>query len=174
MLCEACGKYEAVVHIQTLAPDGSSATRSLCQRCATRLRTLPGVHALDISEFLGALFERIHQSRVEKENDRFEATCPACGLSYDEYKKEPRLGCAECYAAFREPLEEALVKRNGSALYVGETPGGTDELNTDIYQIKKLREQMLKAVEDEKFETAAAIRDEIRALEQKIGEKKEA
>ena len=111
MLCEECGKYEATVHIQTLAPDGSATTRSLCQRCVNKLRMMPGVHALDISEFLGALFERIHQSRLEKDADRFDATCPVCGMSYADYKKDQLLGCAECYKAFREPIEEALVMK---------------------------------------------------------------
>ncbi len=174
MLCEECGKYEATVHIQTIAPDGSTATRSLCQRCVNKMRMMPGVHALDIGEFLGALFERIHQSKLEKDSDRFEATCPMCGLSYADYKKDQRLGCAECYKAFREPIEEALVKRNDSAIYVGRAPGGEQQLNGDIYQIKKLREEMQRAVNEEKFETAAAIRDEIRALEDKIGARKEA
>ncbi|MBQ9409369.1 MAG: UvrB/UvrC motif-containing protein [Clostridia bacterium] len=174
MLCEECGKYEATVHIQALAPDGSSTARSLCQRCASKLRMMPGVQALDISEFLGALFERIQQSRLEKDSDRFDATCPVCGLSYADYKKDQHLGCAECYKAFREPIEEALVKRNDSAIYVGRAPGSEEQLNADIYQIKKLREEMQRAVSEERFETAAAIRDEIRALEEKTGARKEA
>ena len=174
MLCEECGKYEATVHIETLTPEGESTTRSLCQRCVNKLRMMPGVHALDIGEFLGALFERIHQSRMEKDSDRFEATCPGCGMTYAEYKREQRFGCAECYRAFREPVEEALVKRNDSAIYVGRTPGSEEQVNSDIYQIKKLREEMQMAIAEEKFEIAAAIRDEIRALEDKIGARKEA
>ena len=154
MLCEECGKNEATVRIEAIAPDGSTTTRSLCQRCVGKLRMMQGVRALDISEFLGALFERIHQSRVEKDSDRFDATCPDCGLTYAEYKKEQRLGCAGCYKAFREPIEEALVKRNDSAIYAGRAPGGEEQLNDDIYQVKKLREQMRKAVEEERFETA--------------------
>lgn len=174
MLCEECGKNEAVVHIQAVAPDGSATTRSLCQRCFGKLKMIQGVQALDISEFLGALIGRIHQSRLEKESDRFDATCPTCGMTYAEYKKEQRLGCADCYKAFREPIEEALVKRNDSAIYVGSAPGSDETLNDDIYRVKKLREQMQKAIGEEKFETAAALRDEIRALEEKIGARKEA
>ncbi len=169
MLCEECGKNEATVHIQAMLPDGTTSTRSLCQPCMNKLRAMPGIYALDISEFLGALFERIRQSRQEKDSDRFDATCPVCGLSYAEYKKDMKLGCAGCYKAFREPIEEMLVRRNGSALYVGGMPDGESALNLDIYQVKKLREQMKRAVEEEKFETAAAIRDEIRSLEEKIG-----
>ncbi len=174
MLCEECGKYEATVQIQMLAPDGTGITRSLCQRCVSKLRPMAGVHALDIGEFLGALFERIHQSKLEKDSDRFEASCPGCGLSYNDYKKDQRFGCAQCYKAFREPIEEALVKRNDSAIFVGQAPDSEEQLNSDIYQIKKLREEMQRAVEEEKFETAAAIRDEIRALEDKTGARKEA
>ena len=174
MLCEECGKYEATVHIQALAPDGSSTTRSLCQRCVSKLRMMPGVHALDIGEFLGALFERIHQGKMEKDLDRFDATCPACGMTYAEFKKEQRLGCNECYKAFREPIEEALVKRNDSAIYVGCVPGSGEQLNGDIYHVKKLREEMQRAVEEERFENAAALRDEIRALEEQMGARKEA
>ena len=168
MLCEECGKNEATVHIQALMPDGSTVTRSLCQRCTSKLRAMQGIQALDISDFLGALISQIHLSRSEKENDRFDATCPNCGLTYGEFKKNWVFGCADCYKAFREPVEEILVRRNGSALYVDKSPESEEKLNSDIYQVKKLREQMQKAVEEEKFETAAAIRDEIRALEQKL------
>ena len=69
MLCEECGKNEATVHIQAMLPDGTTSTRSLCQPCMNKLRAMPGIHALDISEFLGALFERIRQSRQEKDSD---------------------------------------------------------------------------------------------------------
>ncbi|MBQ3669103.1 MAG: UvrB/UvrC motif-containing protein [Clostridia bacterium] len=168
MLCEECGKNEATVHIQALMPDGSTMDRSLCQRCMSKLRAMPGIHALDISEFLGALIGQIHQSRMEKESDRFDATCPGCGLTYAEFKKNLACGCADCYKAFREPIEEMLVRRNGSALYVDKAPGSEEKLNSDIYQVKKLREEMQKAVQEERFETAASIRDEIRALEEKL------
>ena len=166
MLCEECGKNEATVHFQALSPDGSSETRNLCMDCMNKIKSHMGANTVDITGFLGALLSRLGAVKQEKESgDRFEGVCPACGTTYQEAKKTGLMGCSECYKTFREPLIEMLVKRNGSALYVGCAPGTGDVLNGVIYRLKKLRGEMMDAVEKEDFETAARLRDEIRKLE---------
>ena len=173
MLCEQCGENEATVHVEAIAPDGSSFSRELCQECASKLRpAFGGVQGLDISDFMTALLGRLRMGR-EKENDRFSAVCPKCGMEYKEYKKTKVLGCAECYRAFREPLEEMLVTKYGSALFIGSAPGGR-ELHEDIRRAQKVRDDLQKAIEQEEYETAARLRDELRALEEKLGERRKA
>ncbi len=161
MLCEQCGENEATVRVEAFAPDGSSAARMLCQDCARKLR--PNLRALDISDFLNALIGKIREDRQEKEQERFDASCEECGLSWAEYRRRGTLGCPGCYRAFREPLEEMLVKKNGSALYMGITPAGA-RVNDEIYALKKLKEQLKSAIDSEDFERAAVLRDEIKRL----------
>ena len=174
MLCEQCGENEATVHVEAIAPDGSSVSRELCQECASRLRPAFGeMKALDISDFMTALLGRLRMGRGEKENDRFSAVCPKCGTEYREYKKNKLLGCAECYRAFREPIEEMLVRKYSSALYIGSAPGGR-ELHEDIRRAQTLRDELQKAIRQEEYETAARLRDELKALNEKIGERRDA
>lgn len=168
MLCEECGKNEATVHIQAIAPDGTSTQRALCAECMAKLKPrLPGVNAFDITDFLGALIGKIHAERQERDNDRFEATCSCCGSTWAEVRKSGRMGCAQCYKAFREPMEEILVKKNGSALFADNGPNQTANPNEAVYLIRHLREEMARAIKEEDFETAARLRDEIRAMEKK-------
>ena len=166
MLCEECGKNEATIHFQTIGPEGEQMSKDICEECFEKLKArMPGVNAIDISGFLGALLGKLAGARQERENDKFDAVCPTCGTKYAEFKRSQNLGCANCYGAFRERIEEILVKRNHSALYTGSAPHSAKGANEEIYKYKKLKEEMKQAIAGEDFERAAKIRDELRRLE---------
>ena len=173
MLCEQCGENEATVRVEAYAPDGTSAARMLCAECASKLRpNFKALRALDISDFLNALIGKIRENRQEKEADRFDARCSICGYTFADYRKSGVVGCAACYRAFREPIEEVLVKHNGSALYMGSAPDG-GQTNDDIYRLKKLKDKLRAAVEQEDFESAARLRDEVRELSGRLNARRE-
>ena len=118
-----------------------------------------------------AILGRIQQSRArDSQAEKINAVCPVCGMNSREFRNGGRLGCAACYKAFREPVEEQLMKLNGSAVYVGQSPSG-NSVNADIYRIKKLRADMQKAISEEEFELAASLRDQIRSLSDAEGKR---
>ena len=95
--------------------------------------------------------------------------CRECGMTYKEFRKVGRLGCSSCYAAFSPQLERLFRRIHGAARHEGKgprpsssepepSPGSGDEW-------QKLREALRKAVAEEAFEKAAAIRDRIAQLE---------
>ena len=78
------------------------------------------------------------------------------------------MGCAECYNSFYEKLLPSLTRVHGKTAHIGKRPinaGGGDALN-----IEELKTRLEKAVLNQDFETAAKLRDEIKALLSKGGE----
>ena len=174
MLCEECGINEATVHIQAIAPDGTTSSKALCQSCMEKFKSSRlGMGAVDISKFLGSIFGHLAaKAELSGAAEKFEGKCGVCGTEYSSFARSGMLGCPACYKAFRERVEENLIKINGSALYVAEGER-LERTESPALRARRLRDEMKKAVENEEFETAAALRDELRQLEMQLAAGKE-
>ncbi len=89
--------------------------------------------------------------------------CSECGMTYKEFRKVGRLGCSRCYSAFSAQLERLFKRIHGAARHEGKGPRPSSPEFGDEWQ--KLREALRKAVAEEAYEKAAAIRDRIAQLE---------
>lgn len=94
--------------------------------------------------------------------------CANCGLTYADFKKIGRLGCGECYNAFRKYLGVLLKKIHGSNQHVGKSPfkAAAKVIGKKI-DPQELRRRLQQAIEIEAFEEAAQIRDQIKEIEKK-------
>ena len=90
MLCEECGQREAEV-LMTAVVNGESVTRQLCRECFQKYK------AGDIQSVLAAVLAAMNQSAKKPG-----LVCPRCGETYAEFQKSGKMGCAECYQAFRK------------------------------------------------------------------------
>lgn len=163
MLCEECGKNQATVSITVSTGSGVS-TRRLCPECMKKMEV--SLAKGDIQTFLSSILSVLGKEKKESKPD---LTCPACGLSYAEFEHSGRLGCAQCYRAFAEPLRPMLQKIHGRTQHAGRRPAAfkpdpQDELDA---QILELKQKMEAAVAEENFEDAAKYRDELRSLSEK-------
>jgi protein arginine kinase activator len=96
--------------------------------------------------------------------------CEDCGLTYIQFSKLGRFGCAKCYDHFRHKLEPMLKRIHGQTTHTGKVPkrsGGVMQIKREI---ERLKFQMHQAIEQEEFERAAQIRDQVRAIEQQLRE----
>ena len=93
--------------------------------------------------------------------------CPVCGLNFEEFKSGDglRLGCAECYQAFAEPVEVYLKTLQSSTRHEGKIPKRSGVKLRQKRDVTRLRDALKKAVEAENFEEAAKLRDQIREME---------
>ena len=122
-----------------------------------------------LKSFLQYVFEVVEG--VEQQQSDDDQFCHACGLTYGEFKKTGKLGCASCYDAFRGHISRALQNIHGNSEYKGRIPAAEGRKYEFMMMRRELAEnkQMLrKAVEAEEFEDAAKYRDTINALTQKI------
>jgi len=162
MLCQDCKKHEATVHLTQIA-NNEKKVLSLCKKCAAK----KGFHSpLDnvpfpLSEILsGFIQHEITADRGSSEN----LVCPGCGLSFDEFIKQGRFGCGDCYRTFRSKLEPIMRKIHGSSLHKGKLPASDSDDILPIKEEERLEAELKKAVEAEDFERAADLRDKLQAI----------
>ncbi|NLO90884.1 MAG: hypothetical protein GX410_02665 [Elusimicrobia bacterium] len=84
--------------------------------------------------------------------------CQACGLCYSDYLSSGRLGCPNCYAAFRGAMQKLLPQGQGhypgAAQAKARPKAGPLPLKSE-----SLQEELQLAVGREDFERAALLRD---------------
>ena len=162
MLCEKCQKRPATVHMQQIIY-GQITEMHLCQDCAAQSDS-----PLSFEQFLHGLLdmfsgmqENVSQQKPETNNYR----CSVCGLSFEDFKRTGKLGCAECYQSFRREMDPILKNIQGGNRHDGKYPqkAGISLLNRR--KIDKLKVELVKAIEEEEYENAARLRDQIRGLE---------
>lgn len=172
MLCQNCGKREATTHIKRVV-NGETSESHLCAECASSLgyTDVFGGFGLSFGDLLGGFLGE--GSPVSGKLSKVHR-CEKCGNSWNDIVREGRLGCAECYQTFYDKLLPSLQRIHGRIQHTGKIPGGehahtpvqkksAEELRKE--KIEQLKAEMQAAVEEQNFEQAAKLRDEIKALE---------
>jgi len=101
--------------------------------------------------------------------------CPTCNMTYKQFAKVGRFGCASCYETFKEQQLKPMLKRlhGGHTHHCGKIP---ERMGGNIHLKKELDELKLKlkqCVQKEEFEKAAQTRDQIRSIENQLSEHRE-
>jgi protein arginine kinase activator len=157
MLCCLCKEKEAKVHLTQIQGDKMQKV-DLCEDCAKTkgVTDSTGFYLADMLLGLGASQE------IEQAGGGTEVKCPRCGFSQADFKKAGRLGCSECYHTFSEPLEGLLKTMHKGTRHVGKVPESLRQ-NRDLSdRLKLLHKRLTQAIQDEDFEEAAILRDEIK------------
>ena len=164
MLCCICKEKEATVHLTQIAGDKMQKV-DLCEDCAKHkgVNDPAGFSLADLLLGLGASTE------MEQAAGGAELKCPKCGFTQADFKKAGRLGCAECYTTFAEGLEGLLKTMHKGTRHVGKAPQALQQSRDLAERLKVLQKKLVKAVEEEDFEQAALLRDEIRQVSSKTG-----
>jgi protein arginine kinase activator len=95
-----------------------------------------------------------------------ELTCPACGFTQSEFKKLGRLGCPACYDVFENELGPVLRAMHRGLEHKGKVPKNYLNAKRRLAKIQELEASLAEAVLAERFEEAAAIRDQIKSLKE--------
>lgn len=174
MLCDVCNKNPATVHLTEIVDDQMNELH-LCEECARQKSAQMEQH-FGLSDLLAGLAE-FEKPTASKDKD-VEATimlkCPNCGLTYADFKKIGRLGCSECYTAFKKYLVPLIKRIHGSNIHFGKSPVKTTVVKSTKKKpdLQDLRGKLAKAIDAEAFEEAARIRDQIKDLEKEQDETK--
>lgn len=159
MICEECNQNLATVVITVLV-NGETRTRHLCQTCVGKIQN--SFQQGDIQSFLSSLMSSIsssvHSSAAPK------LTCSRCHLTYEEFQKTGKLGCAQCYEDFRDQLKPLLLRIHGRSQHAGRIPAMNAAAQEKKKVIAELRTKMDQAVAQENFEEAAVLRDRLKQL----------
>ncbi len=164
MLCQKCFKNKATVKITEII-NGEEKELYLCEKCALSLGIQKTVKQLP------ELFQSLMVDVFKEEPSlpaRHSASlkCPYCGTTWDDFKRTGLLGCDRCYETFYPQLQGVLKQIHGNTHHIGSRPSG--QKTPVVQNLKKLQEELKKAVAEEAFEKAAHLRDQIRELQGKI------
>lgn len=170
MLCDLCAKNPATVHLTEIIDDQMSELH-LCEECA-RQKSAQMESQFGLSDLLAGMVE-FEKPTKEKETEGM-LKCLNCSLTYADFKKIGRLGCGDCYTAFKRYLIPLLKRIHGLSQHAGKSPLKVAKVSKKKMDLQELRRVLVKAIEEEAFEEAARIRDQIRELEKKEKKQNEA
>lgn len=179
MICQSCGKRQAVTQIKTNI-NGVVSEYNLCPECAKKMgyQTASDFYNpfLNLNSLLGSFFGK---DKVAETVER----CPVCGASFRDISQSGKVGCAECYHVFHDQFLPSVQRIHGNTCHNGKIPTGMsmqvmpesnltvtkEEPKTETAQqrkIRELKEQLQTAIAEQNFEQAAVLRDQIKELEQ--------
>ena len=163
MLCIICKQNQAKVHLTQIVGEKMQKV-DLCEECAKSkgVNDPAGFSLADLLLGLGASQELAGTSGGEQ------IKCPNCGFTQADFKKAGRLGCSECYVTFAEGLEGLLKTMHKGVRHVGKIPQALKQGRDLTDQLRQLQKRLDKAVNEEDFERAANLRDEIKTTRHKL------
>lgn len=177
MICQECKERPASLHF-TKVVNGEKTVVQLCERCAQEkgeMFLLEGGSGFSINDLLAGLLNPSFQNTTPHSALSSQIVqCDECGMTYQQFANVGRFGCANCYEAFKDQLIPILKRlHSGNIVHGGKVP---DRIGGSLHLKKKIQElkgELVSLIEQEEFEKAAEVRDQIRSLEKKLIEGEE-
>ncbi len=162
--CEICGLKDAVIHIRQIQKDLVHELH-ICEECAQEKGLIREEDSeLPITNQLSGLLEGKDVTGALEVKD----ACPKCGLKAVEFRKQGKLGCAECFEAFDKDIRAILSQMAARPRHTGKLPHTLSVEHAASAEGEGLREELREAVEREDYEQAARIRDKLREMEPNV------
>jgi protein arginine kinase activator len=160
MLCQICQKNDATIHLTEIT-DGVRAEMHICEHCAAEQDISVKTH-IPINELLSNLLAVQPTDDELSDPSEMKLSCPVCGSTLDQFRKEGLLGCAYDYEVFGKMLSPLIEKaHNGKTTHCGKVPSRTPKDSKKQMKLLNLRQRLETAVHNEDYELAAKLRDEI-------------
>ncbi len=168
MKCQQCEKA-ATFHITELT-GGKPQELHLCEDHARQYLTSSASEPASVGGMAAALAQQMAQQMAigqtaEELAQVDQQACPVCGMTFFEFRSHGRLGCPHDYTAFKAQLEPLILNIHGEAEHTGKRPRQSSASSQQRTQLIQLRRQMKEAIDNEKYEQASELRDEIRRIE---------
>lgn len=169
MICENCKQRPATVTV-TQIRNGQQFTKHYCDVCSQQMHQHQQEEQVPLQQLFADWFGiPTWSANAPKSQQQEQQACSNCGMTYAQFLQEGKFNCPTCYDAFRTQIPQVMKRlHNGATKHVGKMPGAINATYQLKQRIENLRAEMRKAVEEERFEDAAALRDEARTLEQQL------
>jgi protein arginine kinase activator len=163
MLCGECHEKKAVFHYTEII-NGEFTELHLCEACAEEkgLGVINFPSPFSLANLLSGLVEP--EEAVEPALVPLEG-CKACGMTYEDFKKIGKLGCGGCYKMFKDHLVKILRRIHGNITHIGKTIRAAEKVVSREDELSRLKRELEQAVQEERYEDAAILRDKIRNIQ---------
>ena len=102
--------------------------------------------------------------------------CPKCSITWDRLRQDGRAGCARCYETFAEQLHEVMERVQHAVHHTGKRPRAADKRRRRLehlrarrdHRLEMLKRRLQEAVDGQRYEEAAKLRDQIRIVSSTI------
>lgn len=194
MICNRCNERQATIEFTTVVGDEKK-TQHLCPECSkqeSETQAQQGADQTESDKTSGSDVTPGNASEAKNVNvvigqlsgsDAGKGPCTGCGMTYEEFRKIGRLGCASCYDAFGPPLRRLLKRIHGADTHAGRGPRPTvpataettqdspATVSTELSDVEQrdvdaLLAALQEAVDAEQYERAADLRDQITRLKE--------
>lgn len=175
MKCTHCHEREANTHYKKVI-NGKKEEMYLCEECAKELGVMEefSFEPFSFDSFFGNLLgagENVFNALTGVDR------CTYCGTTLSDIVNSGRVGCAHCYDRFESRLNPSIERLHGRTKHVGKrvsyteeteqpTDAAAEEAAAPTETVDSLKEEMKKAIQEQRFEDAAVIRDKIKALDE--------
>lgn len=170
MLCEKCKKNEAKINLVKIV-NGQKQQIWLCEECARNISNIPIMgpmgdeNIFPFQEIINGILSSVENSSPKKEEP---LVCSKCGTTAEEFNKMGKAGCLECYSTFNELIQKKFKEKEKSISYRGKIPKNKGKEFTQKNKLKELKYKLQLLIEEEEYEKAILIRDEIKEIEDNI------
>ncbi len=166
MMCQMCNQQEATIHLTEIVNE-KMVELHICEQCAKE-KAVDLSPPVSFNEVLSGLVDF-----ADHKETQLDVKCSECGMTYDEFKTNGRLGCAICYESFQKALIPLIKNIHGAINHLGKRPEKLEGSMKVEMEIKELQERLKKHIGLEEFEEAVGIRDKIKMLEKKLSKEQE-
>lgn len=166
-VCERCGQRPAAIQVTEIT-DGVRREHHLCEQCARQEGAFLNP-ALSLAHILGGLMP-VEAPEAATDGRSAGPSCPKCGWTGQQIQHTGQMGCPHCYEVFGRWVDPVVRRIHGSSEHRGKIPSRAGQAVRRQRELAVLRDQLKTAVEQEEFEAAAKLRDEIRAHEHEGGD----
>lgn len=166
MKCQKCKQREATTHIKKVV-NGEYTEYMLCSECAHAMG-YDNVFDFEMPDMFGGLLQSFLGGALPARSGA--SRCPECGSTYGDITNTGKVGCGKCYEAFYSELLPSIKRIHGNTTHCGKVPltAETVDVKCDKSpedEVKALKEELQKAIEEQNFELAATLRDKIKEKE---------
>ena len=95
-----------------------------------------------------------------------EKQCPDCGMTFSEFKAKGRFGCPSDYEVFQKRLIPLLERMHDASIHIETEKDAARSVDPKQRRLAGLRTELRQAIDKEKYEEAASLRDQISRLEE--------
>lgn len=174
-ICMRCKKNVATVKLTRII-DGEVTELNLCGECAAdvspyqkKLHETKANLAEILQKLIGGSTEKKPESTEGAQKVKEDIIrCAYCGLSIERYRNSLFLGCSGCYESFDKQIVSDLRRLHGSTQHIGKVPARFRERIDRQRRIDQIQRELERAIEEENFEKAAILRDQIRSLKEQL------
>lgn len=164
MICNMCKDKVATIRLKEII-NNSVTEVHLCQVCYETHEQKGLFLTNELASSKEAADAEAGSGKQKSKSKAKHKKCPACGTTEEQFRAKGRLGCSDCYGVFASAMAPILSTIHGSTEHRGKAPHHAVRTLDLKAELKKLQEDLQRAILSENYERAAKLRDKIKQFE---------